>query len=441
LAELEDGAGISEWNKCVSSSHTTLWAEVQLLLGRSADAAAALEPLVEHCLQSGLALRQLRAQALHCRALLACGQLRRARAVAESALEAARGFPETDATLSAVLAAVAAFEGDMPRARAHLDRQISVEGYDRVVLDLGRLDLSLWEGNLESARREAEHLEQASLQAGWGYLACRAKVLAAEVALRGLWLEDAAQRLEVLETEIEDAGYAALGVWSSLLLAGLERTRGRLAEARQALLRARARTEVAGTSLESEAARIALGVLDGQPAGSHPAARLARRLLLGDPTAYRLRASSATLVLGEAQLAHVELGAYALALDLVEGRVHLGQRKIDLSRRWPLLGVLDVLSRSMGNEVSPTELAQKVWGVDYHPLRHRSVIATTVSRVRALVGADLVGVGQDGYRLNPPGEWAVLEPLVPSLSSIDSDRHSSEPLALTLVAASPTPER
>jgi len=57
---------------------------------------------------------------------------------------------------------------------------------------------------------------------------------------------------------------------------------------------------------------------------------------------------------------------------------------------------------------------QTVWAVEYHPLRHDAALFTNIMRIRRLLGrdgAELIRVGEDGYRFTPGKDFMFVEPV------------------------------
>lgn len=71
---------------------------------------------------------------------------------------------------------------------------------------------------------------------------------------------------------------------------------------------------------------------------------------------------------------------------------------MDLGRRRSLLLLLGALARRAGGGVSVEDLAQEVWGVDYHPARHQNRLAVAVTRLRGLIGQGTITGDKTGYR-------------------------------------------
>ena len=67
-----------------------------------------------------------------------------------------------------------------------------------------------------------------------------------------------------------------------------------------------------------------------------------------------------------------------------------------------------------GSRPRREEIVQTVWGVEYHPLRHDAALFTNIMRIRRLLGrdgAELIRVGEDGYRFTPGRDFLFVEPI------------------------------
>jgi DNA-binding response OmpR family regulator len=140
-----------------------------------------------------------------------------------------------------------------------------------------------------------------------------------------------------------------------------------------------------------------------------PAARLARRLHLDQPATVRLREPGNSYYLTAPQLDEWDLGRYGSVIDLVRRQMRMGDRIIDLASRGALLDVVRALAHAPGERMTVQDLVRTVWNMEYHPLRHHSRVTTTMSRIRKLVGADVLEGSREGYRLVLSERWVVIE--------------------------------
>jgi DNA-binding response OmpR family regulator len=94
--------------------------------------------------------------------------------------------------------------------------------------------------------------------------------------------------------------------------------------------------------------------------------------------------------------------------------VRLGRPVADLRRRSLLKRLLFLFAAQPGRIFSKEEIVQTVWAVEYHPLRHDAALFTNIMRIRRLLGrdgAELIRVGEDGYRFTPGKDFLFVEPV------------------------------
>jgi hypothetical protein len=86
----------------------------------------------------------------------------------------------------------------------------------------------------------------------------------------------------------------------------------------------------------------------------------------------------------------------------------------DLRRRSLLKRLLFLFAGAPGKSFTKEEIVQRVWGVDYHPLRHDAALFTNIMRLRRLLGEggdEILRVGEGGYRLVPPADFMFVDKL------------------------------
>jgi hypothetical protein len=94
--------------------------------------------------------------------------------------------------------------------------------------------------------------------------------------------------------------------------------------------------------------------------------------------------------------------------------VRSGRPVADLRRRSLLKRLLFLFAAQPGAIFSKEDIVQRVWGVEYHPLRHDAALFTNIMRIRRLLGrdgAELIRVGEDGYRFTPGKDFLFVEPI------------------------------
>ncbi|HEY3358846.1 MAG TPA: hypothetical protein VGQ83_36695 [Polyangia bacterium] len=389
----------------VEWSALAVWADALRLLGRSNEVVARLEPVLATV---GPGWARLRLQRALAPALLARGETARARAVASAALASGSCAAGTAARLRALLGLADAVEAPAG-AGARSARRGRAEGFDEADARLTATEALLWEGRLEAARAQAGEVAAAAGRAGWRHLAVRARLVAAEAVFR-LGDHAAAQReCDAAARDCAEEGYLAEVLWAALLEAGLARARGDRERSAALLAETRERAAAVGLALEEEAARTALGVLQGgAPATSPAGARLARRFGLDAPPTVEVRLPAAVRRLSPHQLEELDLRGCALVVDLARGRVRVGRRNLDLARQQTSARILGVLAGEPGALVPLGALVPAVWAEEYHPLHHASRVTVAMTRLRQLVGRDLIEAGGDSYRLVVAGAWAVI---------------------------------
>ena len=83
-------------------------------------------------------------------------------------------------------------------------------------------------------------------------------------------------------------------------------------------------------------------------------------------------------------------------------------------RRSLLKRLLFLFAGAPNRSFSKEDIVQRVWGVDYHPLRHDAALFTNIMRLRRLLGEggdEILRVGEAGYRLVPPADFLFVDKL------------------------------
>ncbi|MBI5480754.1 MAG: hypothetical protein HY906_17985, partial [Deltaproteobacteria bacterium] len=346
------------------------------------------------------------------RGLLAAGQVAAARQLAEAVLRDAGGTVGVAARMRAARALCDAAEGVTPPATARARLAGPAVGFDRAEARLAGVELLLWEGQLGPAWTEAQQVETAAQAAGWRWLGCRARVLAAEAAYRLGHFSTAERAVRSVREEAEERGYGGAAARAGLLAAGLARTRGEAAEARRLLAAVAAAAGADGLRPEALVAHLGQVVLDGSPAPSYaPALCLARRFTLDEAPAVELRREVGSRFLTARHERELDPRRYELLVDLVGRQAKVGRRWVDFSGRKSVFAMLAALAARPGTSVPIADLARAAWQVEYHPLRHYARVTMAISRLRSALGPTVIDGGKEGYVLVPPQAWAVLLPL------------------------------
>jgi DNA-binding response OmpR family regulator len=75
--------------------------------------------------------------------------------------------------------------------------------------------------------------------------------------------------------------------------------------------------------------------------------------------------------------------------------------------------MLFLFAGAPGRLYSKEEIVQKIWSVEYHPLRHDAALFTNVMRLRRLLGPagqDILRVAEGGYLLSAPRDFLFIAP-------------------------------
>jgi hypothetical protein len=391
------------------------WAGAQPHLGHPREVAARAEAAGRAAAEAGHHRVSVRLRAAAAQARLAQGDTGLARQIAAVAVAEVVDAPGTASRLRAVLALADVIEGGPVPARPRLDAGGPPEGHDGAEAHLAAIELMLWDGRLATAWKEAQEAAKTADAAGWCWLACRARLLAAEAAFRLGHFSSAVQAVEAVQLEAEARGYGVQALRARLLAAGLARTAGDREAARRLVAGVAERAAAAGFQAEREVAHLAALILEGRLAPSYaPGQRLVRRFALDEPPAVTLRTESAVRWLTSGQMQELDVYRYDLLVDLPGRRVKVGKQWVDFARRRSLFEVVRVLAAHAGTTVPVADLVSAAWGVAYHPIRHQSRVVMTVSRLREALGRGLVAGGKEGYALVLPAHWAVATPLAES---------------------------
>lgn len=344
---------------------------VALLTRGDARAAAVLDTVARRAGELGLAPLLACAQVRRARALVATGQLAVAARLAEPMTP--HPLPQVASEAGAVLAAVAAYGGDLGRAREHLAAALDRAGE----LEPLRSELILDEAELEMLGGDPEHVRIAAL-AILRDDARRARPFARGRALIALATAD-------LATGAIDTALEALAEAEELAAVhGLPQLRERATLIRGATAHARA------SSFDHVLA-------------AHRPGYLGLLRLLG------LRIDS-MLVVTRRGVLHVEpsqLGEVARRHDVlieVGSGTLIGRSGQRVEGRGTGSAILVALADS-AEPLPPERLYQLVWGgAEYHPLRHRNTLYIALNRTRKLLRD--VGEEREVIHRDPAG-WSI----------------------------------
>ena len=150
------------------------------------------------------------------------------------------------------------------------------------------------------------------------------------------------------------------------------------------------------------------------PAGRDAAARALADLGLTAVRPFRLvGADGVESRVSDASPERLQMAGRDLVIDGVrEVIVRAGAAVADLRRRSLLKRLLFLFAAEPGRIFSKEEIVQKVWEVEYHPLRHDAALFTNIMRIRRLLGVDgaeLIRVSEEGYRFTPGSDFLFVE--------------------------------
>ena len=118
-------------------------------------------------------------------------------------------------------------------------------------------------------------------------------------------------------------------------------------------------------------------------------------------------------VLSEVDPALLEFERRELVIDGIEEKIICnGKQTVDLRRRTMLKKLMFLFASTPLKSYTKEEIVEKVWGVEYHPLRHDAALFTNIMRLRRLLGDkgdEMLRVGDNGYTFMPPADFLYLE--------------------------------
>lgn len=364
------------------------WGEAMRALGHARRVVDEVLPAIDRARDLDHASAWPRLTALVGDALLDLGEVDEA---SKLACDAGSGLFGCKTRLGAVRARAKILAGGDPRAaRAMFERTTQRgAGHTGASRELALADLDLWCGDLDAAHARASEVESAAIRAGWAWLTCRARLALAEVACRRGDITAAFVALQPAQADAAARGWVAELIHADLLAAVILRLEGDATACANRLAGAAERARSAGLAAYGD--------------------RFVRRLGLVDPITCRVTDEDGTRWLTHAQTAVVS-GA-GTVVDLVRGRVRIAGADIDLARNASQLKLLAALAASPSTCVSIEALVAATWGVEYRADQHRGRMLMTISRLRKLLGASTIELGDGSYRLVLPSPWIILEPV------------------------------
>jgi DNA-binding winged helix-turn-helix (wHTH) protein len=414
-------------------------AEVELawaLLRQGELAGAAEAAVASRSAAERAGLRGLRARATLIEAAIDVAEMRYepAHAALEALLTDAAADAETRAEAAQLLARVRAATGRDVEAALVLASAMAEELRDDLVQDAIRTDAAVARGALADALINARIVAVRAERAGRRAELAESLALSARLCMRAGDHAGAAAAAARAEREARACGLHQSHALALLVLAGLARGEGRMEDA---VTRARSAAEEAasaglgllhlvalealqslhaaqGSDASSDREAMAAAAAMLPPAALEAGARLAADLGLSAECPYRvIAATGAATRLADASPERLRLGERGLVVDRVREIVlRNGEQIANLRRRSLLKRLMYLFAGAPGHTFSKEEIVQRVWKVEYHPLRHDAALFTNIMRMRRLLGedgADIIRVSDDGYRFVPPQDFMYIE--------------------------------
>ena len=357
-------------------------------------------------------------------ALMVGGRAVEARAIAEAALDAPFVGAQTVRMARAVLARLAALDGDLGAARRHLDaaqagsRTTALDAAAiHAAIDLERAGIELHGGDprtaLAAAGRALEHYRRCGRRGQYARaLVARAAALIAAADPAGV-VEAEALTGEAHAIAIAD-GHGRIVARCALLRGAIRVRRGDAVGARAELLAA---VHAGAANLdhgEGRAVRVALG----EAAPSPGVRALLAALGLAPGATYRVAGRGGTRVVDDAELERVR-AAHGFVIEPVRAVITCNAPAVRVDRGRPLACELfAALIEAQGAVVSAEQLFLGVWGGrEYHPLRHRNTVYVAVKRLRQTLKSlldderDVIETAAGGWRLADGVDAVVVRPV------------------------------
>lgn len=413
-------------------------AEVELAwaLFRQGELAAAAEAAVaSRGAAERAGLRGLRARAALIEVAIDVTEMRyeAAHTALEALLTDAAADAETRAEAALLLARTRAATGRDVEAALVLASAMGEELRDDLAQDAIRTEAALGRGAVADALINARIVAVRAERAGRRAELAESLALCARLSMRAGDHAGAAAAAARAEREARACGLHQSHTLALLVQAGLARGEGRMDDAVARARSAAEETASAGLGLLHLVAVEALQSLHGTqedaasdreamaaaaamlpPAALEAAVRLAADLGLSADCPYRvIAATGAATRLADASPERLRLGERGLVVDRVREIVlRNGEQIASLRRRSLLKRLMYLFAGAPGHTFSKEEIVQRVWKVEYHPLRHDAALFTNIMRMRRLLGedgADIIRVSDDGYRFVPPEDFMYIE--------------------------------
>jgi len=403
-------------------------AKLARLLANSGELAAAGE-LASGCLESAThrGLRHIIAQAELVNAIIDAAELRTAEAAEKLTVIV------NDEGVASELRAEAKLL--LAQVRAWVEPQATpaaVDGRDTIDDSFARAMVALAAGDTGTALSGFSNVAVRGDRAGRSAVVARSLALAARLQFaRGDKASAAASARRALR-DASNCGLADVRSSSLLILAAMDRDAGDSASATHQATMAHELAVNSGLPIHRLVAAEALNAIRGgsdtdnqhaaaatmSQAAVDETARILADLGLTTVRPYRVvLAGGQESFVAEANAGALQLHERNLAIDGVRELIFReGEQTADLRRRSLLKRLLFLFAGSPGTIFSKEEIVETVWDVEYHPLRHDAALFTNIMRIRRLLGkdgADLIRVGEEGYRFTPPKDFLFVQSINP----------------------------
>lgn len=429
---------------------------VECSVGNAHDAGETLRQVVAAARQRGDEIGALRADLELARSLVAIGELGNAAEIAAAVGATARryglrllvaqsdlvnahvGLIELRVELVAELISeidVAVLSDEDTRRLATIRREIDAwtgaPPESETESDLEAARLALARGNAAAALSSARRASVQADRLGYGRTLSLSLAMVARLELSRGQRKAASEAAMRAAREAQRSACTEAQIQALLVLSALARDQGSV---RDAATYARDARSLASEAVSPTLLLVAVQALEviaedgndfGEPrpnASAATASRWARAAAdamladLGFSAARPFRCVSATgaeSFVASASADLLGMNERSLSVDAVrQVIVRKGETTADLRRRSLLKRLLFLFAGAPGHVFSKEDIVEKVWQVEYHPLRHDAALFTNIMRIRRLLGDDaneLISVSDEGYAMVPPSDFLYVE--------------------------------
>ncbi len=429
---------------------------VECSVGNAHDAGKTLRQVVASARQRGDEIGALRADLELARSLVAIGELGNAAEIAAAVGATARRYglrllvAQADLVNAHVglielrieLVAELVLELDesvlsdedarrLAAIRREVDAWTGRDAEGEAESDLETARLALARGNAADALTAARRASVQADRLGYGRTLSLALALVARLELSRGQRKSASEAAMRAAREAQRSACTEAQIQSLLVLSALARDQGKV---RDAATYARDARTMASEAVSPTLLLVAVKALEviaedgndfGEPRPNASAATASRwaqaaadAMLadLGFSAARPFRCVSATgaeSFVASASADLLGMNERSLSVDAVrQVIVRKGETTADLRRRSLLKRLLFLFAGAPGHVFSKEDIVEKVWQVEYHPLRHDAALFTNIMRIRRLLGDDaneLISVSEEGYAMVPPSDFLYVE--------------------------------